>query len=68
MPKWKKDAKEFIVSVNYSDGRGYQSSIPIPVMEKLGKTDKIKFIIDDDDNVQLISGKTYLQRKGVKVT
>jgi len=67
MPKWKKDAKEFTVGVNYSDGRGYQSSIPIPVMEKLGKTDTIKFVINDDNSVQLISGKTHVTRKPVRV-
>jgi hypothetical protein len=68
MPKWKKDAKEFTVGVNYSDGRGYQSSIPIPVMEKLGKTDTIKFVINDDDNsIQIISGKTHVPRKPMKV-
>jgi hypothetical protein len=69
MPKWKKDAKEFTVGVNYSDGRGYQSSIPIPVIDRLGKPNTIKFVINDDDNsVQLISGKTHLPRKAMKVS
>jgi hypothetical protein len=68
MPKWKKDAKEFVVGVNYSDGRGYQSSIPIPVIVKLGKPDTIKFVINDDTNtVELISGKSPVPRKGMKV-
>ncbi|NAL78158.1 hypothetical protein [Nitrososphaera sp. AFS] len=69
MLKWKKDAKEFTVGVNYSDGRGYQSSIPIPVMERLGKTDTIKFVINKDNNtIELISGKFPMSRKGMKVT
>jgi len=67
MPKWKKDAKEFTVSVNYSDVRGYQSSIPIPVINKLGKPNKIKFIINDEDSVQLIAGKTHVPRKPTKM-
>lgn len=68
MPKWKKDATEFTVGVNYSDGRGYQSSIPLPVIDKLGKPNKIKFVIDEDSNsVQLISGKTHVPRTGMKV-
>ena len=68
MPKWKKDAKEFTVGVNYSDGRGYQSSIPIPVIDKLGKPNTIKFVINDDTNtVELISGKSPVPRKGMKV-
>jgi hypothetical protein len=68
MPKWKKDAKQFTVSVNYCDGRGYQSSIPIPVIDRLGKPKIIKFVVNDDENsVQLISGKTHVPRKAIKV-
>jgi hypothetical protein len=66
--KWKKDAKEFVVGVNYVESRGYASSIPRPVIEKLGKPDSIKFVINDYDNsVQLISGKTHVPRKALKV-
>lgn len=36
MPKWKKNATEFTVSVNYHEIRGYQSSIPRPVIDVLG--------------------------------
>jgi hypothetical protein len=54
MPKWQSDAKEFEVSVAYSDKRGYQTTIPKPVMAKLldgemsghlGESNKIKFLI-----------------------
>jgi hypothetical protein len=68
MPKWKKDATEFVVGVNYMKDRGYQSSIPKPIMEKLGKPNTLKFVINDDDNsVQLISGKSPISRKGMRV-
>ena len=43
MPKWKKDAKEFTVSVNYHEARGYQASIPKPIMEILGDPERIRF-------------------------
>ena len=43
MPKWKKDSKEFIVSVNYNQSRGYQSSIPKPIMDILGSPNALKF-------------------------
>jgi hypothetical protein len=46
VPKWKKDAKEFTVSVNYNDSRGYQSSIPKPIIDMLGEPDTITFVID----------------------
>ena len=48
MPKMKKDAKEFEVSINYVDKRGYSSSIPRPVIEILGSPETIKFIIQGD--------------------
>lgn len=45
MPKWKKDAKEFTVAVNYNEVRGYQTSIPKPVAEVLGKPKAITYIL-----------------------
>lgn len=47
MGRWKKDAKEFEVGVNYNDVRGAQSSIPKPVVDALGHPDKVKFVIKD---------------------
>lgn len=38
-------ATEFTVSVNYHPIRGYQSSIAVPIIEKLGKPDKLTFVI-----------------------
>lgn len=68
MPKWKKDAKEFIVGVNYMKDRGYQSSIPKPIMDKLGKPNSLKFVIaDDDKTIQLVSGKSISLRGSTKV-
>jgi hypothetical protein len=69
MGKWKKDAKEFVVGVNYVERRGCASAIPKPIIDILGKPDKIKFVINEDDNsVQLISGKTHFPRKAMKVS
>lgn len=56
MPKWKKDANEFDVSVNYHQKRGYQSSIPKPVMDILGVPDSIKFVVKGK-KVEVKSGK-----------
>lgn len=67
MPKWRKGAKEFTVGVNYSDGRGYQSSIPKPVIDKLGKPNTLKFVINDDNTIELISGRTQVPRGGMKI-
>ena len=49
MPKWKVDAKEFTVSVNYNESRGFQSSIPKPIMDILGDPEKVTFVIDGKD-------------------
>ena len=54
MPKWKKDVTEFTVSVNHNETRGYQSSIPKPVIEALGEPDKITFLIKAKKRVELI--------------
>lgn len=46
MPKWRKGATEFTVGVNYNEIRGYQCSIPKPVMDKLGNHVKsVTFVI-----------------------
>jgi hypothetical protein len=43
VPKWKKDATEFEVGVNYSELRGAQSSIPKPIVDALGRPKTVKF-------------------------
>lgn len=43
MPKWKKGATEFTVGVNYNEVRGYQTSIPKPVAEAMGKPKAITY-------------------------
>ena len=45
MPKWKADAKEFTVSVNYHETRGTLTVIPKPVTERLGRPERITFVI-----------------------
>ncbi|MGH2639048.1 MAG: hypothetical protein ACRDF4_07190 [Rhabdochlamydiaceae bacterium] len=45
MPKYKENASEFSVSVNYNEHRGYAATIPRPIMEFLGKPDKITYSI-----------------------
>lgn len=45
MPKWKEGAKEFTVSVNFHEVRGYQTVIPRPVAEHLGRPERLTFIL-----------------------
>lgn len=45
MPKWKAGAKEFTVSVNFHEVRGYQTVIPRPVAEHLLRPERITFVI-----------------------
>jgi len=56
LPKWKRDATEFTVGVNYNKTRGYQSTIPKPVIETLGNPDRITFIIKPKKRVELVAG------------
>lgn len=45
VPKWKKNATEFTVGVNYNEVRGYQTSIPRPVAEFLGEPEAITYVL-----------------------
>lgn len=65
MPKWKKDANQFTVSVNHNETRGYQSSIPKPVMETLGNPDKITFVVKPKKKVEVVSGKPVSSEKEI---
>jgi len=58
--RWKKDAREFVVGVNYVENRGYSSSIPKPVVEILGNPDSIKYVVNDDKSIQLVSGSSHV--------
>jgi hypothetical protein len=44
VPKWKKDAKEFSVSVRYNHETGIQTHLPKPVAEFLGNPPMITFV------------------------
>jgi len=57
MPKWKKNAKEFEVGVNYVENRGYSSSIPKPIIEILGNPNSIKYVINKGNKIELAAGK-----------
>jgi hypothetical protein len=48
LPKWKKEETEFTVSVTHNEHGGYQCYIPKPIMEKLGRPNSIRFIVNDD--------------------
>jgi hypothetical protein len=61
MPKWKKDAKEFTVSVNHNEDRGYQSSIPKPIIEVLGDPSSITFQIRGD-HVRLLGKNSKIKK------
>ena len=43
MPKWKKDATEFTVSLGFNEIKGYWCTIPKPVVEALGTPKRITF-------------------------
>jgi len=66
LPKWKKDADHFTVSVNHHETRGYQSSIPKPVMETLGNPDKITFVVKPKKKVEVVAGKSESPEKAIE--
>jgi hypothetical protein len=56
MPRWKKDAKEFKVTVNYEEKRGYQSYIPKPIMLMLGSPESLKYTVKGN-KIEISSGE-----------
>lgn len=56
MPKWKRDQKEFSVSVTYHEHRGCQAYLPKPIIEMLGNPKSIKFIVKDNKKIELKTG------------
>lgn len=64
MPKWKKDATAFTVGVNHNKIRGYQSSIPKPVMDTLGNPERITFLIKPKKKVELIPASSHREELG----
>lgn len=57
MPKWKKDATEFTVGVNLNGVRGYQATVPKPVMEALGEPETITYSLKGK-KVEVKSGES----------
>jgi hypothetical protein len=57
MPKWRKHQKEFNVSVTYHEQRGSQCYLPKPIIEILGKPNRIKFIIKNN-RIEIESGES----------
>lgn len=55
VPKWKKDATKFPVSLSYNSKRGTEAIIPKPVVETLGRPRKITFIVNGK-KVSVIGG------------
>ncbi len=45
MPKWKKGQTEFTVGVSYSEEKGVQTRIPKPVVETLGRPERITYVL-----------------------
>ena len=56
MPKWKKNATEFTVSVNFNKIRGYQSSIPKPIIDILDDPKAVRFVVKGK-KIELTSAK-----------
>jgi hypothetical protein len=54
--------KNLQLASNYVENRGASSSIPKPVVEILGNPHSIKYIVNDDNTVQLVSGSSHVFR------
>ena len=43
MGRWKRDAKDFVVSINFHPTRGSQATIPRPLMERFDNPPRLRF-------------------------
>lgn len=66
MTRWKKDAKEFIVSLNDDGSQSVICRLPKPIFEKLGKPKNLKFMIKGKSIVVTGENKKSKQRKVLK--
>ena len=55
LTKWKKDATEFTVKVNYNSKRGTQIYLPKPVVDLLGEPESLKFSLKNG-RISITSG------------
>ena len=58
--RWQSDATEFTVGMNYVEGRGYQSTIPKPVVDLLGLEGRITFKVSGG-NVMVVQGAGHAE-------
>jgi len=45
LTRWKKDAKEFSVSLSNDGSEGFVCRVPKPILEILGQPNRIKFVL-----------------------
>ena len=51
MPRWRRDATEFVVGVNHNSTGSYLTRIPMPIMKAWGKPKRMVFRVADDGTV-----------------
>lgn len=51
--RWQPDATEFTVGISYFEGRGYQCTIPMPIVRRLGLKSRITFKVSGRDVIVL---------------
>jgi hypothetical protein len=56
MPRWRKDEKEFKVSLTFHEHRGCQTYLPKPILELLGNPKSIKFIVKNNKKIEVKRG------------
>ncbi len=56
MPKWKTNATNFTVTVNYDEKRGSLIRVPKPVLAKLGNPTKLTFVVKNS-KIEIVGSK-----------
>ncbi len=62
MPKWKKTETLYTVKIAHHPKRGTQVYLPKPIVEQLGKLDRITFLVKEQDVFLMSPKKAYVTK------
>jgi hypothetical protein len=55
MPKWKMGERKFAVSLGYAKKKGFWCTVPMPIVELLGKPEQVVFFVNSNNRIEFRS-------------
>lgn len=60
MPKWKRQEKLYTVKLTYHNTRGTQLYLPKPIVEQLGRPDRVSFLMNEGEVLLMPAKRAYI--------